>query len=56
MQRFFGILAGLVLGAALLSGCDNKEEILDLETESGEVEVERNTDTGAIDVDVDENE
>jgi hypothetical protein len=42
----------LLLGAALTLGCDNKEEILDVEGPGGgEVEVERDRDTGAVDVD-----
>jgi hypothetical protein len=42
------ILLGLVILFSL--GCENKEKVLDVETPSGQVEVERNRDTGAIDV------
>ncbi|QDS90755.1 hypothetical protein EC9_49710 [Rosistilla ulvae] len=39
----------------LLVGCDNKEEILDVDTPNGGgVEIERSRDTGAIDIEVDE--
>jgi hypothetical protein len=45
----FGLL---LFGAALTLGCDNKEEVLDIEgPNGGEVEVERDRDTGALDVD-----
>jgi hypothetical protein len=46
-------LPQLILGlcAALTLGCDNKETMLDVETPAGEVEVERDRDTGDIDVD-----
>lgn len=33
------------------AGCENKETLLDVETPSGQVEVEEDQDTGAIDVD-----
>lgn len=32
-------------------GCENKEKVLDLETPAGQVEVERDRDTGEVDVD-----
>jgi hypothetical protein len=41
-------LALFVVGSA---GCDNKETILDADTPAGSVEIERDRDTGAIDVD-----
>jgi hypothetical protein len=42
----------LLLGAALTLGCDNKEKVLDIEGPGGgEIEVERDRDTGALDVD-----
>tara|TARA_A100001391_G_scaffold204493_2_gene200382 strand:+ start:239 stop:427 length:189 start_codon:yes stop_codon:yes gene_type:complete len=51
----------IVLTAAILtfglitSGCERKEKVLDVETSSGGgVEVERNLDTGAVTVDVDD--
>jgi hypothetical protein len=45
----FGLL---LLGVALTLGCDNKEKVLDIEgPRGGEIEVERDRDTGALDVD-----
>jgi hypothetical protein len=49
ITRPVGLLA---LSAALTLGCDNKEEVLDVEGPGGgEIEVERDRDTGALDVD-----
>ncbi len=46
--------ASLVLGVAT-SGCDRKEKVMEVNTpDGGGVEVERNTDTGAVTVDVDD--
>jgi hypothetical protein len=44
------ILLGLAMLFAL--GCENKETVLDAETPSGQVEVERDRDTGEVDVQV----
>ena len=46
--------AALLCGASLfvLSGCDNKEKVLDIETPRGEVEVERDRDTGDTEVEI----
>lgn len=42
----------LLLGAALTLGCDNKEKVLEIEgPRGGEIEIERDRDTGALDVD-----
>lgn len=49
-----GVAALFLTTAFTLAGCDNKEEVLDIETPNGEVEVEQDQDTGAIDVEVDE--
>jgi hypothetical protein len=45
-------LPPLLLGIAMLfaMGCENKETLLDVETPEGQVEVERNLDTGEVDV------
>lgn len=58
------IIKGLlnVLGAGVLAlsmvaiapGCDRKEELIDVETPDGGVEVERDKETGEVDVDVDD--
>ena len=46
-------LPPMLLGVAMLVsvGCENKEKVLDLETPRGQVEVERDRDTGAVDID-----
>jgi hypothetical protein len=51
-------LPPLLLGLAMLfaAGCENKETLLDVETPEGQVEVERNLDTGNIDVQATEEE
>ncbi len=51
---------GKTIAAALLTtvfftalpGCERKEKLIDIETPSGEVEVERDKDSGAVDVEV----
>ena len=48
--------AAAVLFATMLlaaPGCERKEKILDVETPGGGVEVEKDVDSGAVDVDVD---
>ncbi|QDS99478.1 hypothetical protein [Adhaeretor mobilis] len=58
MSKFYllstRIGAAVLLMAALgtLSGCDNKEKVIDIETPAGDVEVERDKDTGDVGVDV----
>jgi hypothetical protein len=51
-------LPPLLLGVAILfsMGCENKETLLDVETPQGQVEVERNLDTGEVDVQATEDE
>lgn len=44
--------AALSVTLATTSGCDNKEKVLDIETPGGEVEVERDKDTGDTEVEV----
>ena len=39
---------------AAFSGCENKEKVLDIETPSGEIEVERSKDTGEIEIETNE--
>jgi hypothetical protein len=45
-------LPPIVLGLAIVcaAGCENKETVLDVETPRGQVEVERDRDTGEVDV------
>ncbi len=40
------------LGVCALAGCERKEKVIDVETPGVEVEVERNKDTGEVDVEV----
>ena len=40
------------VGMCAFTGCERKEKVLDVETPGGDVEVERNLDTGAVDVEV----
>ena len=51
-------LPPILLGLAMLFslGCENKEKVLDIETPGGQVEVERDRDTGAVDVQATEDE
>lgn len=48
------LAASLVLAATVtaFSGCEQKEKVLDVETPGGELEVERNKETGETDVEV----
>lgn len=58
LQKFAKtIAAGMILSAATFAttGCDRTEEVLDVETPAGDVEVEENVDTGETSVDIDEN-
>jgi hypothetical protein len=41
----------LGLGAVLTAGCNDKETLLEVDTPRGGVEVERDRDTGEVDVD-----
>jgi hypothetical protein len=46
-----GVLAGAAsLGSFGLSGCERKETVLDVQTPGADVEVERNIDTGEVEV------
>jgi hypothetical protein len=44
----------LLFGActAAFTGCERKERVLDVETPGGAVQVDRNVDTGEVEVDV----
>jgi hypothetical protein len=52
--RQFSALAFVVAATSLsvisLAGCERKETILDVQTPGADVEVERNIDTGEVDV------
>ena len=50
-------LVGTVVALPTLSfvGCERKEKVIDVETPAGEIEVERNIDTGEVDVEIQDN-
>ncbi|TWU58264.1 hypothetical protein [Rubripirellula reticaptiva] len=48
------LLATLLVASLLLTGCDRKEKIVDVNTPNGGVEVERSTETGEVTVTVGE--
>ena len=48
------LATGLVLCAGLLAGCEREETLLEIETPDGGVEVQRNIDSGKIDVEVED--
>jgi hypothetical protein len=54
-------LASILLGSAAsfgclgLAGCERKETLVDVETPNGGVEVERNIDTGEVEVEAGDN-
>jgi hypothetical protein len=50
LYLFASCCAGL--GACALTGCERKEKVIDVETPGADVEVERNIDTGEVDVEV----
>jgi hypothetical protein len=53
MKKFFSLLLALSLALPVLglAGCDTDKEVMDVETPRGEVEVEQDRDTGALEVD-----
>lgn len=60
MRKHIKTLAVPISAFALLfataftaTGCDTKEKVLDVETPGGDVEIERDTSTGAVGVEVD---
>jgi hypothetical protein len=44
------------LGAASFVGCERKERVLDVQTPEGSLEVDRNVDTGEVDIEVTDND
>ena len=44
----------ICLAVFSLSGCERKERVLDVQTPGADIEVDRNIDTGEIEVDVEE--
>ena len=47
-------LAILFAVSVAFTGCDNKEEVMEIETPETSVEVERDRDTGAVSVDAED--
>jgi hypothetical protein len=43
------------LGTFVLTGCERKERVVDIETPGADVEVDRNIDTGEVEVNANEN-
>jgi hypothetical protein len=53
LRQFFAfafVVAATSLSVISLAGCERKETILDVQTPGADVEVERNIDTGEVDV------
>jgi len=48
-----GLMALAVAAVIAVSGCDRKETILDVETPGTNIEVDRDKDTGRVEVNVD---
>ena len=53
LVRVLAVMVALFAGF-LFVGCDNKETIMDVDTPSGGVEIERDRATGEMTVDVDQ--
>ena len=51
--RLATMVMSLAVSAALV-GCDNQEEVMEVETPESSVEVERDVDTGELSVDAEE--
>jgi hypothetical protein len=51
------VLVAVCIAIATLpfAGCERKERVLDVETPGADVEVDRNVDTGEVDVSVEDN-
>ncbi|WDQ17285.1 hypothetical protein [Rhodopirellula sp. P2] len=50
----FLLLTAAMVAGFIVTGCDRKETVLDVETPNGGVEVNRDIDDGSLSVDVDE--
>jgi len=60
-MRYLKIKRSLLVTATLMffatvaiSGCQRKEKVLDIEGPNGELEIERDVDTGAVDVEIEQ--
>ena len=54
MTKVLLTAAAMFISATMLTGCDNQEDVLEIETPGGSINVETDRDTGAVDVKVDE--
>ena len=45
-----GLTTYVCFGAFMLTGCERKERVIDLQTPSVDVKVDRNVDTGRVEV------
>lgn len=58
MKQFFAFRTPRLLATALVLcgawGCERKEKVLEINTPGAEIEVERSTDSGDIDIHVDD--
>ncbi|KLU07344.1 putative transmembrane region and signal peptide protein [Rhodopirellula islandica] len=50
----FLLLTAAMVAGFIVTGCDRKETVLDVETPNGGVEVNRDVDDGSVSVDVEE--
>jgi hypothetical protein len=50
------LLVGTCFGALTLAGCERKERVLDVQTPEGALQVDRNIDTGEVEVEVQDND
>jgi hypothetical protein len=48
----FAMIMIFAVGALMLGGCQRKEKVLDVKGPGGEIKVEKNVDTGQVDVKV----
>lgn len=42
----------MCMSLAALSGCERKEKVIEIQTPTGEIDVERSTDSGKLDLDI----
>ena len=57
LKRFSPVclVAALAASSFCMTGCEQKEKVLDVETPGGSLEVERSTETGNVDIEIDDN-
>jgi hypothetical protein len=48
-----GLVLSTCLGPLLMTGCERKERVIDIRTPGADVKVDRNVDTGAVEVKTD---